>query len=155
MAELPTQEPRNVVVEGPIAGFRTEVAVGSHHFTVDEPVPVGGTDTGPSPYEFLLAALGACTAMTLRLYADRQKWPLERADVRLRHRKVHAKDCVDCETKPTRMDVVDRVLILHGALSEEQRTKLVEIANRCPVHQTLGSKIEMNTTLESPASGAQ
>jgi uncharacterized OsmC-like protein len=149
MSEL-TREPRSVVVTGPAEGFRTEVTVGNHHLTVDEPVPVGGTDTGPSPYEFLLAGLGACTAMTLRLYAERRKWPLERADVRLRHRKVHAKDCVDCETQPAKMDVVDRVLILHGALTEEQRTKLLEIANRCPVHQTLGSKIEVNTTLESP-----
>jgi uncharacterized OsmC-like protein len=155
MADLPTQEPRNVVVEGPTAGFRTEVAVGSHRFTVDEPVPVGGTDAGPSPYEFLLAALGACTAMTLRLYADRRQWPLERADVRLRHRKVHAQDCVDCETKPAKMDVVDRVLILHGPLSDDQRTKLMEIANRCPVHQTLGSQIQVNTTIESPASEAR
>jgi uncharacterized OsmC-like protein len=149
MSEL-SQEPRSVVVTGPAKGFRTEVTVGSHHLTVDEPFPVNGTDSGPSPYEFLLAGLGACTAMTLRVYADRRKWPLERADVRLRHRKVHAQDCVDCETKPVRMDVVDLALTLHGALTEEQRTKLLEIANRCPVHQTLGSKIEVNSTLESP-----
>lgn len=147
MPEQPTQEPRTVVVEGPTTGFRSEVEVAGHRFTVDEPVPVGGSDAGPSPYEMLLAALGSCTAMTLRLYADRRKWPLERAVVKLRHHKVHAKDCVDCETKPTKMDVVDRVLVLHGPLDDAQRAKLVEIAERCPVHQTLGSAIQVNTTL--------
>ena len=100
MPEEPTQEPRTVVVEGPTTGFRTEVQVAGHHLTVDEPVPVGGSDAGPSPYEMLLAALGSCTAMTLRLYADRRKWPLERAVVKLRHHKVHAKDCVDCAGAP-------------------------------------------------------
>jgi uncharacterized OsmC-like protein len=145
MAELPSQEPRSVVVVGPTTGFRTEVDVGGHHLVVDEPVPVGGTDTGPSPYEMLLAALGACTAMTLRLYADRRKWPLERVRVALKHHKVHAQDCVDCETKPAKMDIVDRVLTLEGALSEEQRARLLEIAERCPVHQTLQSKIQVNT----------
>ena len=93
----------------------------------------------------LLAGLGACTAMTLRLYADRRKWPLERVRVKLRHRKVHAQDCADCATKPARMDVVDRVITLEGALTEEQRAKLLEIAERCPVHQTLQGKIQVNT----------
>ena len=147
MPEEPTQEPRTVVVEGPTTGFRTEVQVAGHHLTVDEPVPVGGSDAGPSPYEMLLAALGSCTAMTLRLYADHRKWPLERAVVKLRHHKVHAKDCVDCETKPAKMDVVDRVLVLEGPLDDAQRAKLVEIAERCPVHQTLGGTIHVNTTL--------
>ena len=144
--QLPNQEPRSVEVVGPTAGFRTEVDVGGHHLVVDEPVPVGGTDAGPSPYEMLLAGLGACTAMTLRLYADRRKWPLERVRVKLQHRKVHAQDCADCDHKPARMDVVDRVVFLEGAaLTEEQRTKLLEIAERCPVHQTLQNKIQVNT----------
>jgi putative redox protein len=147
MPELPSQEPRTVVVEGPAAKFRTEVTVNGHRLTVDEPVPVGGTDAGPSPYEMLLAALGSCTAMTLRLYADRRKWPLERAVVKLRHHKVHAQDCVDCETKPAKMDVIDRVLELKGPLDEQQRAKLLEIAERCPVHQTLRSELRVNTTL--------
>lgn len=147
MPESPSQEPRTVVVEGPTSGFRAEVQVAGHHLTVDEPVPVGGGDAGPSPYEMLLAALGACTAMTLRLYADRRKWPLQRAVVKLKHHKVHAKDCVDCETKPTKMDVVDRVLVLEGPLDDAQRAKLVEIAERCPVGQTLGTPIQVNTTL--------
>jgi uncharacterized OsmC-like protein len=147
MPETPTQEPRTVVVEGPATGFRTEVSVAGHHFTVDEPIPVGGTDVGPSPYEMLLAALGSCTAMTLRLYADRRKWPLERAVVKLSHRKVHAKDCEDCPEKPAKMDVVDRVVELHGPLDDAQRAKLVEIAERCPVQQTLGGPIQVHTTV--------
>ena len=147
MAEMPNQEPRSVVVVGPTVGFRTEVEVGGHHLVVDEPVPVGGTDAGPSPYEMLLAALGACTAMTLRLYADKRKWPLERVRISLQHHKVHAQDCAECDRKPTKMDVVERVLFLEGALSDEQRAKLLEIAERCPVHQTLQSKIRVNTTV--------
>jgi uncharacterized OsmC-like protein len=147
MGELPNQEPRSVVVSGPATGFRTDVEVGGHHLVVDEPTAVGGADDGPTPYEMLLAGLGACTAMTLRIYADRRKWPLERARISLRHRKVHAQDCVDCETKPAKMDVVDRIITLDGALTEEQRAKLLEIAERCPVQQTLGSKIQVNTTI--------
>lgn len=147
MGELPSQEPRSVVVSGPATGFRTDVEVGGHHLVVDEPVAVGGTDAGPTPYEMLLAGLGACTAMTLRLYADRRKWPLERARIKLQHRKVHVQDCIDCVTRPAKMDVVDRVITLEGALSEEQRAKLLEIAERCPVHQTLQSKIQVNTRL--------
>jgi len=147
MGELPSQEPRKVVVTGPATGFRTEVDVGGHQLVVDEPIPVGGTDEGPSPYEMLLAGLGACTVMTLRIYADRRKWPLERARVTLEHHKVHVQDCIDCDHKPTKMDVVDRVIVLEGALTEEQRAKLLEIAERCPVHQTFQSKIQVNTRL--------
>jgi uncharacterized OsmC-like protein len=143
----PTQEPRTVVVEGPRSGFRTEVTVDRHRLTVDEPLPVGGTDAGPSPYEMILAALGSCTAMTLRLYADRKKWPLERVVVKLRHRKVHAQDCADCEHKTAKIDTIDRVLELQGPLDEAQRAKLLEMADRCPVHQTLRSEIQVNTTL--------
>jgi len=145
MGELPSQEPRSVVVAGPGTGFRTDVEVGGHHLVVDEPIAVGGSDAGPTPYEMLLAGLGACTVMTLRIYADRRKWPLERARVTLQHRKVHAQDCVDCDRKDTKMDVIDRVIVLEGALNDEQRTKLLEIAERCPVHQTLKGKIQVNT----------
>jgi uncharacterized OsmC-like protein len=145
MGELPSQEPRKVVVTGPATGFRTEVEVGHHRLVVDEPVPVGGTDAGPSPYEMLLTALGACTAMTLRLYADRRNWPLERALVTLEHRKVHAQDCADCDRKPARIDVIDRTIRLEGALTDEQRAKLMEIAERCPVHQSLQTQIRVNT----------
>ena len=145
MGELPNQEPRSVMVLGPSTGFRTEIEVGGHHLVVDEPVAVGGADAGPSPYEMLLAALGACTSMTLRLYADKRKWPLERVRVSLQHRKVHAQDCADCDHKPAKMDLVDRVVFLEGALSDEQRTKLMEIADHCPVHQTMQSKMQVNT----------
>jgi uncharacterized OsmC-like protein len=148
MGELPSQEPRSVMVVGPTTGFRTEVDVGGHHLVVDEPAPVGGTDAGPSPYEMLLAALGACTAMTLRIYADKRKWPLERVRVSLQHHKVHAQDCADCDHKPAKMDVVERVVTIEGAaLTEEQRMKLVEIAERCPVHQTLQGKMQVNTRI--------
>ena len=145
MGELPSQEPRSVVVAGPVTGFRTDVEVGGHHLVVDEPIAVGGADAGPTPYEMLLAGLGACTVMTLRIYADRRKWPLERARVTLQHRKVHAQDCVDCDKKDAKMDVIDRIIFLEGSLNEEQRTKLIEIAERCPVHQTLKGKIQVNT----------
>ena len=145
MGEGPSQEPRKVVVEGPATGFRTKVDVGGHQLVVDEPIPVGGSDQGPSPYEMLLAGLGACTAMTLRIYADRRKWPLERARVTLQHHKVHVQDCIDCDRKAAKMDVVDRIIILEGDLNEEQRAKLMEIAERCPVHQTLQNKIQVNT----------
>jgi putative redox protein len=145
MGELPSQEPRSVVVVGPVTGFRTDVEVGGHHLVVDEPVAVGGADAGPTPYEMLLAGLGACTVMTLRIYADRRKWPLERARVTLQHRKVHAQDCVDCDTRDAKMDVIDRIVFLEGSLNEEQRAKLIEIAERCPVHQTLKGKIQVNT----------
>src|SRR5262249_42264206 len=147
MGELPTQEPRRVKVSGPAQGFRTEVEVGGHRLVVDEPIAVGGADHGPTPYEMLLAGLGACTAMTLRIYADRRKWLLARANVSLTHRKVPAKDCIDCDTKPAKMDVVDRVITLEGALTEEQKAKLREIAERCPVHQTMQTKIQVNTRL--------
>jgi len=147
MGDQPNQEPRTVKVEGPASGFRTEVDISGHRFVVDEPTAVGGSDAGPTPYEMLLAGLGACTAMTLRIYADRRKWPLERARISLRHRKVHAQDCIDCDQKPAKMDVVDRVITLDGALTDEQRAKLLEIAERCPVHQTLQTKIQVNTTL--------
>jgi len=147
MGDAPSQEPRSVKVSGPATGFRTEVEVGGHRLVVDEPIAVGGADHGPTPYEMLLAGLGACTAMTLRLYADKKKWPLERARISLIHRKVHAQDCVDCATKPAKMDVVDRVITLDGDLTGEQRAKLLEIAERCPVHQTMQSKIQVNTRL--------
>jgi uncharacterized OsmC-like protein len=145
MGELPSHEPRSVVVSGPATGFRTDVEVGGHHLVVDEPIAVGGEDAGPTPYEMLLAGLGACTVMTLRIYADRRKWPLERARVTLQHRKVHAEDCVDCDKRDAKMDVIDRIVFLEGQLNEEQRAKLIEIAERCPVHQTLKGKIQVNT----------
>jgi putative redox protein len=147
MSDTANQEPRSVVVSGPTTGFRTDVEVGGHHIVVDEPIAVGGADHGATPYEMLLAGLGACKAMTVRLYADRRKWPLERARISLQHRKVHAKDCVDCVDKPAKMDVVDVVISFDGALTDEQRAKLLEIAERCPVQQTLQTSIQINTRM--------
>ena len=108
----------------------------------------GHRDTGPAPYGFLLAGLGACTAMTLRMYAERKQWPLHAVQVRLRHRKVHAQDCADCETREGRVDQIERELHVEGPLSDQQRQRLVEIADRCPVHRTLESEIKIRTVLQ-------
>lgn len=119
------------------AGFRTEILANGHSLVADEPRSVGGDNTGPTPYDLLVAGLGACTAMTLRMYADRKDWDLTAVTVKLHHAKVHAEDC-DCDTKATgRIDKIDRSIRLEGNLSEEQRSRLIEIAGRCPVHRTL------------------
>jgi uncharacterized OsmC-like protein len=125
-------------------GFRTDVTARTHSLIVDEPVAEGGTDLGPTPYECLLSALGACTVMTLRLYADRKKWPLESVTVHMRSGRSHEKDCEDCETKKVGIGQIQRRLELEGTLTAEQRTRLIEIADRCPVKQTLerGIRVE-------------
>jgi uncharacterized OsmC-like protein/pimeloyl-ACP methyl ester carboxylesterase len=120
------------------AGFRTEIVASGHPLVSDEPRAVGGTNAGPAPYDLLAASLGACTAMTLRLYAERKGWPLERTVVRLGHRRVHAEDCAGCEgSASSRIDVLERELELEGPLDGDQRQRLLEIAERCPVHRTL------------------
>lgn len=136
-----------VTVRGGRAGFAQEILMGAHSLTADEPITAGGTDAGPTPYDLLLAALGACTSMTLRVYADRKKWPLEEVTVRLRHTNVHAVDCAERETTVAKIDRIDCEIELVGPLSDEQRARLLEIAPRCPVHMTLGSEIKMETTL--------
>jgi len=135
----PELDGEDAIAWGPIRGFRTELQVGPHHAVADEPKSVGGTATGPSPYGHLLTALGACTAMTLRMYADRKRWPLEQAVVQLTHAKVHARDCEECDQSATgKIDRIERTVELHGqALSAEQRQRLHEIADKCPVHRTL------------------
>jgi len=143
MAEQ-TEAP-HVIVHGSATGFAQEIEVGSHELFADEPVSYGGTDTGGSPYDLLLAALGACTSMTIGLYARKRGWPLEKITVSLRHSKIHAKDCDDCETKEGKVDRIWREIHLAGALNDEQRAKLMEIADRCPVHQTLTSEINIKT----------
>jgi uncharacterized OsmC-like protein/alpha-beta hydrolase superfamily lysophospholipase len=125
--------------------FQQEVTVGTHRFLADEPVEVGGLDSGPGPYDLLLAGLGACTAMTLRLYAERKALPLERVTVRLNHSRIHAADCADCETKEGMLDRIERAITLRGALDAEQRRRLLEIADKCPVHRTLTSEIDIRT----------
>lgn len=121
-------------------GFYTEITAGGHDLVADEPSNMGGTDEGPDPYGYLLSALGSCTAMTLRMYADRKEWPLESVTVRLEHGKVHADDCDNCETKNGKIDRIEREIEIEGDLSDEQREKLMEIADKCPVHRTLTSE---------------
>ncbi len=126
--------------------FQQEVIVGAHRFLADEPADVGGMDSGPGPYDLLLAGLGACTSMTLRLYAERKQLPLEQTTVRLRHDRIHAADCAACETKEGMIDRIDRAITLQGDLDAEQRARLMEIADKCPVHRTLKSEIDIRTT---------
>jgi len=137
--------PADVVVRGGSSGFAQEVEVGRHRFAGDEPTAFGGTDTGPSPYDLLLASLGTCTSMTIALYARRKQWPLETVTISLRHSKIHATDCADCETKVGKIDRIERDIHLEGALSAEQRAKLLEIADKCPVHRTLTAEIDIKT----------
>jgi uncharacterized OsmC-like protein len=137
----------NRVVAYTGTALRTEVKANAHALVADEPVSVGGTDAGPNPYDYLLVALGSCTAMTLRLYADRKGWALESVTVRLSHQKVHARDCEECETRDGKIDHIGLELELAGPLEEQQRRRLLEIAERCPVHRTLELEVMMETGL--------
>jgi uncharacterized OsmC-like protein len=137
----------NRVVARTGAALRTEVTANVHHLVADEPVGVGGTGAGPTPYDYLLVALGSCTAMTLRLYADHKGWPMESATVRLSHQKVHARDCEECETKDGKIDHIGLEIELAGQLEEPQRRRLLEIAEMCPVHRTLEAAVVMETGL--------
>ena len=128
-------------------GYRTEILSNGFPLIADEPTSVGGTNAGPTPYDYLLTALGSCTTMTLRMYADRKGWPLESATVRLTHRKVHARDCVACESEAGFVDEVTREIELTGPLSPEQRERLRSIADRCPVHKTLHGEVVVTSRL--------
>jgi putative redox protein len=140
------EEPRQVVVrETRNSKLQQTVLVGPHRLTADEPIKAGGEDTGPGPYDFLLTALGACTSMTMRLYADRKAMPLDRITVTLKHGKIYAKDCEECETRDGMLDQIDRVIGMEGALDADQRKRLLEIADKCPVHRTLTSEIRILT----------
>ena len=140
------EAPRQVVVrETRNSKFQQTVMIGPHQMLADEPVAAGGEDSGPGPYDFLLAALGACKSMTMRLYADRKSLPLERATVTLAHSKIHAQDCAECETKEGMLDQIDVAIGLEGALDAEQRKRILEIADKCPVHRTLTSEIRIVT----------
>jgi putative redox protein len=141
------EEPRKVTVRETRAGkFQQQISVGPHRLIADEPVSAGGADTGPGPYDLLLSALGACTAMTMRLYAERKALPMERVSVTLNHGKIYAKDCAECETRDGMLDQIDRVIAIEGPLDAEQRRKLMEIADKCPVHRTLTSEVRIVTT---------
>ncbi|MBW7970767.1 bifunctional alpha/beta hydrolase/OsmC family protein [Bradyrhizobium sp. BR 10289] len=140
------EEPRKVVVqETRKSKFNQIITVGPHHLVADEPKAAGGEDAGPGPYDFLLAGLGACTSMTMRLYADRKSLPLDRVTVTLKHSKIYAKDCAECETRDGMLDQIERDIAIDGALDAEQRKKLMEIADKCPVHRTLTSEIRIVT----------
>jgi putative redox protein len=138
---------RIVVRTGKI-GYQTEITANGHSLIADEPIALGGADAGPTPYDYLVAALGACTSITLRMYADRKQWPLDSILVRLKHKKIHAKDCENCETKEGMIDFIEREVELNGVLSQEQRAKLLEIANKCPVHRSLHSEIRVESRLK-------
>jgi uncharacterized OsmC-like protein/pimeloyl-ACP methyl ester carboxylesterase len=142
-----------VVRDSPRGKLAQEIQAGAHMLLADEPAGVGD-DLGPTPYDLLLASLGACTAMTLRLYADRKKWPLAHASVQLRHDRVHAYDSLDCKTPRCRIERIERIVSLDGPLSDEQRGRLIEIAERCPVHRTLVGEKRIVTRLEAiPSTG--
>ena len=142
-------ESEDVVVRGKASGFLQEAAVGPYKFKIDEPKSYGGTDSAPTPYDYLLAGLGACTSMTVGLYARKKNWPLEEAIVSLKHARIHARDCADCETKEGMLDQIEVDVELKGDLTDEQRTKLLEIANKCPVHRTLKSEIAIRVKPKS------
>lgn len=146
-AVAPLVAPGSVVVREHDKKFTREILTPHHRLISDEPIALGGADLGLNPYELLLAALGSCTSMTLRMYANHKQLDLQGIQVTLRHDKIHAQDCVDCDNKALPVDVITRTIQLNGNLDEKQRTRLLEIANQCPVHRTLQSEIHINTSL--------
>jgi putative redox protein len=153
MTEQHSPLPKGVVEvsETGTGTFTQLIRAGRHLLTADEPESAGGNDKGPGPYDLVLAGLGACTTMTVRMYADRKNIPLEKVSVRLSHQRIHADDCANCETKDGKLDVIERELILKGDLDDTVRQKLVEIAEKCPVSRTLTGTIEVHTTLADRA----
>ena len=137
------------VTESGDGPYAQAIDASGHPLRGDEPEHAGGHDTGPNPYDLLMAALGSCTSMTLRMYANHKQWPLGRVSVRLTHEKIHAADCAECETKDGKLDRFDRVIAIEGDLDDEQRARLLQIADRCPVHRTLEAEIEIRTELSS------
>ena len=136
------------VSEDDANGFRQFVSIdGKFQMLADEPISFGGTNTGPNPYQFLSVGLGACTSMTIRMYSRRKKWPVEHVEVDVYHAKSHAKDCESCEEKGTKIDIFDRIIRLRGPLTDEQKNRLLEIADKCPVHKTLEAQSKINTSL--------
>ena len=141
--EQKSTTPADVVVRGNANSFLQDVITGAHRLQADEPVSYGGGDAAPGPYDYLLAALGVCTSMTIGYYARRSKIPLENITVSLRHSRIHAKDCEECETKAGMLDRIDVEIQLTGPLTPEQHAKLMEIAGKCPVHRTLKAEIDI------------
>ena len=141
-------EPGEVKVSGE-GGIAQLIETSTHTLMSDEPVSVGGTDRGPNPYDLLLAALGSCTAMTVRMYAARKQWPLDDVSVVLRHSRIHARDCEHCETEKGRLDRIEKRVTITGDLDAEQHERLMQISERCPVHRTLKSEIDIVTLQEA------
>jgi putative redox protein len=148
MSLTPSAAKTSVVVRGSGSGFAQEIFAGEHRLVVDEPLSAGGSDTGPTPYEFLLGALGACTAITVTMYARRKNWPLDGIVVRLSHTKIHAEDCFECRTEAGFLDRIDCEIELTGSLTPDERLRLFEIAEKCPVHRTLTSEIDIRSSLK-------
>lgn len=144
----PQPEGTVTVAESGAGTYTQEIIAGGHRLVADEPKPFGD-DAGPSPYDLLLSALGACTSMTVRMYANKKNLPLEQVRVTLRHSRIHAQDCADCETKQGMVDHIDRDIELIGDLDDDQREKLLAIAERCPVHRTLTSEVHVSTSLKA------
>jgi uncharacterized OsmC-like protein len=146
------KEGPHVVVRGTAANFQQEIIAGKHHLVADEPVSSGGGDAGPDPYDYLLAALGVCTSMTIGFYARRNRMPLENITVSLSHSRIYAADCEECETRQGMLDRIDVEVDLTGPLTAEQHAKLMQVAAKCPVHRTLTSEINIRLrSAERPA----
>jgi putative redox protein len=143
------------VVVSSLDGLRQEIATAGATLAADEPREFGGAGSGPTPYELLLGALGACTSMTLLLYARRKGWPLEAVEVRLRHDRLHSRDCADCETKEGWLDAIEKEIVVAGDLAPEQVERLGEIAHKCPVNQTLLREVRITQTVRRAGSGNQ
>ena len=143
MAIQSNDKTAGVVVRGDARSFKQEIVAGRHHLSADEPLSAGGGDAGPDPYDYLLAALGVCTSMTVGLYARRKQLPLEDIIVSLWHSRIYAKDCEECETKEGMLDRIDAEIELTGSLTADQHAKLMEIAAKCPIHRTLTSEINI------------
>jgi uncharacterized OsmC-like protein len=141
---------RQVDVEAAPEKYVENISIGPHRLRADEPVDVGGADAGPGPYELILAALGACTSITVRLFAERRQWPLQGVRVALSHSRVHAEDCVNCDAEASRLDRIDMEISFLGDLSAEQRRKLSDVASKCPVHRTLTSSIQIHSRTTEP-----
>ncbi len=139
--------PRNVTVTSGQSRYVQNISVGPHLLHADEPRDAGGNDAGPNPYELLLAGLGACTSMTIRMYAERKQWPLQGVHVGLSYAKIHAEDCADCDTEVRMVDQIEMEISFLGDLSEDQKRRLMEIAGKCPVHRTLTSQVQIRTRL--------
>ena len=143
--EAASSEGTVTVTEAGSGTYTQQITLGDHRLVADEPRPIGD-DAGPTPYDLVLAGLGACTSMTVRMYANRKGWPLDEVRVTLRHSRIHAEDCAHCETTKGWIDHIDRDIELVGALDDSQRQRLLQIADHCPVHQTLTSEIDIATT---------